>query len=503
MADVELVQSHHCSNGCLLHCPPVLLQVERWQFSSDAESTSSSRKRPRDSTDSRHELQLTATVDSPEEQAAAEAVLATLYLTNEPLAQLGMEQLVQAVLIADRLRIMTAAQQAADLLITAVRKHDGFPLAAVKLLCQHGTLPSCLLRVLPALVTAWQQDRQARRDAEQTAAVELLLVAVLGRLNDVWADEQLYQQLLQLPLPGIELLLKSDQLEVDSEDTVLYTAVQYAKAHRGSSRISEEAIAATAAAAIRCPQLSNCCLSAVALAVEDGHPLKHYKDQLQQLLVLRFLSTNNNIIGRVKKTLSGPPAAWLLPQRVCREVLSVSVTWHVNVEKIFKLCKLCYNNREEQDLLGPSTPPKAGFGWKPTLIASPAAPDEAEGGCWLGLYVAPDTPTTNAVFKYQFELEVHYRDSDGKQQRLHLQRCSDEVMQGELSGWQDVLELGAMRGGLDKKAWTRKLLPKSGELKFRLSITRVWGDDPPADTSPVSSSRLDSGSQSDSGSDSG
>lgn len=161
-----------------------------------------------------------------------------------------MEQLVQAAIIADRLQISAGALQAADLLIAAIEKHAGCPQATVKLLSGLGTLPGCLLPVLLALVTAWEQDSTAQRNPRQTAAVERLLVAAFGRLNDVWADKQLQELLLQLPLPGIELLLHSDKLQVDSEDTVLYTAVQYVKGQSDDTDAAVEALAAT----IRCPQ---------------------------------------------------------------------------------------------------------------------------------------------------------------------------------------------------------------------------------------------------------
>jgi hypothetical protein len=46
--------------------------------------------------------------------------------------------------------------------------------------------------------------------------LEQLLLGVLGDLEGVWADKQLQEVLLGLPLPAMEVLLASDKLMVSS-----------------------------------------------------------------------------------------------------------------------------------------------------------------------------------------------------------------------------------------------------------------------------------------------
>lgn len=458
--------------------------MQRWQLGPDTDSASSSRKRPRDDSDSRPALQLT--LDSPEEQAAAEAVLASLYLTKEPLKQLRMEQLVQAAVIADRLQIMTAAQQTADLLVAAVRQHAGLPLAPVKALCELGSLPSCLVPVVPALVTSWQMDSKARQNDGHRTNIQRILVAAFGRLNDVWADKKQKDLLLQLPVAGMQLLLSADQLQVDSEDTVLYTAVQYVKAQRHDEKVA--AAKRDLPALIRCHYLSKCCLSAVALSTGLSHILHSYKGQLQQLLALRLLSPYR-IIRRVRDIIKDAPAAWLLPARSYIKVPTVSVKWGVDMEELCRCSKDCCELKKEQTLGGPATPPKAGLGWKPVLVFTPCGPDEAEvGSCRLGLYVGPDVPPTGAVFRYVVHACVRAEASASAEVLVH-QRFSGntDVLHDEQHGSWDVFGLGQMCGGLDMDAWANKGLPATGQVHFEIVITRVHGEEGPPNDSDFDS----------------
>jgi hypothetical protein len=62
----------------------------------------------------------------------------------------------------------------------------------------------------------------------------------------VWADEQLQELLLDLPLPAMQLLLSSDQLRVAAEDTVLYTATRFSSLYGGSASGRSAARAALA-----------------------------------------------------------------------------------------------------------------------------------------------------------------------------------------------------------------------------------------------------------------
>jgi hypothetical protein len=71
-------------------------------------------------------------------------------------------------------------------------------------------LPSCLLPLLSKAVEAVGNELGGFRRLEQ------LLLSVLGDLEGVWADKQLQEVMLGLPLPAMEVLLASDNLKVRS-----------------------------------------------------------------------------------------------------------------------------------------------------------------------------------------------------------------------------------------------------------------------------------------------
>lgn len=231
--------------------------------------------------------------------------------------------------------------------------------------------------------------------------------------------------------------------------------------------------------------MSRFCLSTVALGTDDSHLLSGYQDKLQQLLALVFRSSRN-IIDRVWEAIYGAPEAWLLQRRWLSRADTVSVAWKVRVETVQTICKLACENRVELNMAGPITPPKAGVGWQPTLYFTPVGPAEGENSCWLGLYVGPVIPATNAVFRCKFNLEVRISDPEGRRQSRRYYHDTDEMRAGTQSGWRDVFKLGAMRGGLDMEAWQRRLL-NPVELDMQLVITEVLGGDPYADLSESSS----------------
>lgn len=122
-------------------------QVKRWQSNDQsAGSAVSGRKRDRSSIDDRPELHLT--LNSLDQLAAAEAVIASLYAAKQPLQQLSAKQLVHAVVLAETLQLSAAAEVAMAQLQADISSKECLSLAAVDVLCSLQAWPSCLLPVV-------------------------------------------------------------------------------------------------------------------------------------------------------------------------------------------------------------------------------------------------------------------------------------------------------------------------------------------------------------------
>ena len=228
----------------------MMLQMVRWQqtgpasFEDALQMETRSKKRHKSASFSRRQLVLT--LQDPDEEPAATALLATLYgvkPVNELLGALSQEQQLQAALLADMWQMPAVSTAAVQLLVEAAGS-DGNGLTAAlqnrfNYLDAH---PTCLLPLLKGVVAA---GLQSGNSPAQRIGVKRLLLSVLGDLEEVWRDEQLHKALLELPLAAMEQLLSFDELKVRSADEV---CAQYA---------------CTQAAALKqypCILLAPCCL---------------------------------------------------------------------------------------------------------------------------------------------------------------------------------------------------------------------------------------------------
>lgn len=198
--------------------------------------------------------QLHLTIDKVEQLPAAEAVVAALYGVPNGLRDLELPQLVDAVVIADRIGAPAVVEQAAlDLTFAVSAKSLTLVLEALSAL---PAWPACLQ---PVLLPVLQRANLPDMPAADVSRVLCMLLAVLGDVEAAWADRQLQELLLALPLPALQLLLSSDRLRVASEDTVLYTASKYVAAQQeGGKRIAAQAALAPL---VRAPHLSGFCLA--------------------------------------------------------------------------------------------------------------------------------------------------------------------------------------------------------------------------------------------------
>jgi hypothetical protein len=186
-----------------------------------------------------------------------------MYGAPDVLSSLQEQQLVQAVVIADMVHAAAAAEQAVGALKAAAESEQGLSAAALDALAGLPAWPTRLLQLVPLIVQhapccqSSTADLAAITAADPVNRVQRLLLAVLGDVEAVWADQQLKQMLLGLPLPAMQLLLSSDQLRVAAEDTVLYTMTRYTSSYTGSA----SAVRAALAPLVRAPHMSIFALS--------------------------------------------------------------------------------------------------------------------------------------------------------------------------------------------------------------------------------------------------
>lgn len=197
-------------------------EFERWQ-----EPSSKRRKLDPD-----HRPEATLLLESAEQEAAAVAVLAALYGVSTPPEQLQDTQLLQMVLLADMLQVDPIAGHAAKALAAcAVTPGMGLCNAVEQQLLSLASWPACLVHKLSVLTQKMQlQDAAAvwARSAAPSSPSSLeavlacqhsnhmlaRLVQELGALDQQWAQEKQQAVLLGLPLPAMQLLLSSSEVQV-------------------------------------------------------------------------------------------------------------------------------------------------------------------------------------------------------------------------------------------------------------------------------------------------
>uniref|UniRef100_A0A383VEL0 BTB domain-containing protein n=1 Tax=Tetradesmus obliquus TaxID=3088 RepID=A0A383VEL0_TETOB len=215
------------------------------------------------------------TIDDAEQLPAAEAVIAEMYGVPGAISSLEQQQAVHAAIIADKVRVEAAGQQAVQALQAAARS-ERLTTAALQALAAVPDWPSCMLQLLPVILEHAPCCRDSTADLEALAAADAggmtqqILLAVFGDLQELWSNAQLQALLGKLPRQAMQLLLSSDQLRVPSEDTVLYTAKQYVQAQPATAQAAAKAALAPL---VRAPQLSLFALSCAALPADSSQQL--------------------------------------------------------------------------------------------------------------------------------------------------------------------------------------------------------------------------------------
>jgi hypothetical protein len=166
--------------------------------------------------------------------------------------------------------LVLAHQQDVPRVISAAAarlKTEGLSAAGVQAICDLPALPPPLWPFLQEAVLQLLEGAAAG----STKAAERLLLGVLGDLELVWAETDSTRRTLlcQLPYKPLELLLSADELQVATEDTVLFTVIN-ADAFQMPHRVTAPPQAKMQQRQmqkllnlVRFPQLSAACLGTV------------------------------------------------------------------------------------------------------------------------------------------------------------------------------------------------------------------------------------------------
>lgn len=374
-------------------------------------------------------------VDDASHVPAVEAIIAVLYGVEGSIAELEQHQLVHVAQYADMLQLIVVAQQAVQLLITAARTTEGLSDDTLGIL-RHITWSDCLLPLLTSLVESIGSD-----------------------LERVWTSEQLSSKLLKLPLPAVRSLLSSDQLQLYSEDTVLYTAARYVIAQPDEQQPEARK---QLSALVRAPQLSYFQLGAQAVSDDETATslMQLHKPLLQQVLALKHLGSFNG--ADVARLLPAAPVSWQLPARqiLPAKLKEVKMVWQVPVSGLVSAYDDCRATKHDVSLFSESvTAPISGMAWKLRLCCTW---DAAGKGVKIGVFSLPAWCPRGVIYRHFCKM-----GGPGAVQRPTF-NCV--IMFPKYWGWLDFFELGTLQGPLEQSAWMDKGLPTTGSIDLTLTV---------------------------------
>jgi hypothetical protein len=331
------------------------------------------------------------TIDSAEQLPAAEAVIAAMYGVPDAVSGLEQQQLVHAVVIADMVHAGTAVQQAVQALNDAAQWEQGLSAATLQELAGLPAWPACLVKLLPAVVNcsgcclSGATDLAVIQAADTGGMMQRLLLALLGDLEAVWADAELQQGLLALPLPAMQLLLSSDKLKIAAEDTVLYTAQEYIAAQGTAEQRSAAAEALTPL--VRAPQLSAFALWCAVVKADAGDMglLAGYAHELKRLHSLRRIAEGSELAAELLEFADIPDSWHLGPRQIKPLADGVRLEWRLPVEDLKRICRnSCFTAQKQMTRSPSSSAPICGLGWVMKVICRQQA-----GGTAIGLFAGP------------------------------------------------------------------------------------------------------------------
>jgi hypothetical protein len=395
-----------------------------------------------------------------------------MYGVPNALLALQQHQLVDAVILADKIGASTVAGQIVQMLRTAAATTvEGSSLTAATLeaLASLQAWPTCLLPLLPVVLFThcWCvssiADLAAITAADTGSRVQRMLLAVLGDLEAAWRDKQLQELLLELPLPALVLLLGSDQLRVASEDTVLYTASKYVAA---LPLDAAPTVRAALAPLIRAPHLSGTMLSGQALSSHSPHMLLGtYSTQLRQLISYKLATSSTDVPAYTLDHIPGAPAAWKLSKRQIIASDGVRLVWRLPVEQLAQACRDSFaGTRNVVISCADGSPPLGGLSWSLQVGCRPT--EQGTQGTTVGLYAVPH----EAIRMLGLDTLLVFSCSISCLGITHELACrGNHVGIGRAFFTLDM----SAGGGWDEAAWAAEGLPTSGELEITLQMDSV------------------------------
>uniref|UniRef100_A0A383VVS3 BACK domain-containing protein n=1 Tax=Tetradesmus obliquus TaxID=3088 RepID=A0A383VVS3_TETOB len=370
--------------------------------------------------------------------------------------------------------VNAAAQEAVQALTTAARSQGGLSAAATEALATLPAWPACLLQLLPTIMEhapcckLSSADLAPIKAAANGSRIQQLLLAVFGDLEAVWADAQLRQMLLGLPLPAMQLLLSSGELCVASEDTVLFAAQQYVAARHDVQQL--QAITAALAPLVRAPQLSMFAVSSIVLLGDlSKHLLAAYSSPLRALASLqRVVEAGTEGYYEYLGLIPSAPASWRLGSRQIRPAAGgVRLEWRLPVEQLRQACRDSFAQKKPKLVICDvgSNLPVYGLQW--TMASSCIL--TACGAVVVNLMAAalgvpPGMFAKNSYTMTCGELMVCDKSRE-------LMGPDHHTVCGNLSNTAGLQPLTG--DAWDEAAWAAAGLPTSGELLLRLQVHSV------------------------------
>jgi hypothetical protein len=413
------------------------------------------------------------TIDRAEQLPAAKAIIAAMYQVPDAISSLEQPQLVHALAMVEKLGVGYVMQQAMQALLNAADEPQGLSAAAWQALAGLEAWPSHLVKALPALVkhapccTVPAADLAALVAADASGSIRQSLVIALGDLQAGWAAAGEKAALLSLPLPAMQLLLSSDQLRVPSEDTVLYTAIQYVQAQTDDA--AKAAAKAALAQLVRAPLLSELTLSCAALPADSGQQLLGtYAQQLRDLLPLKFKrNASQEQLAAALEAYEGLPPSWRLGPRQIRPLADdVQLEWRLPLEQLMQACRDSFAQQKVVHIDSPSSAPLGGVGWRMVVQCK-----QAEGGTVVGLFAGPVAADMPASIFFTYRCTLAWQGAHcGKRYT-----CTNGITSGRrLHGYYDYFDLPAMDGdGWDASVWAAAGLTTCGEMLLKLCVHSV------------------------------
>jgi hypothetical protein len=258
----------------------------------------------------------------------AAALTACGVLSNTTAAG-AIEQLDEPTLIC---MLVLAHQHDVPRVISAATAHlksEGLSEEGVLAICDLPALPPPLW---PFLQEAVLQLLQVATEGNKKAAVGLLL-GVLGDLELVWAETDGTRRTLlcQLPYTPLALLLSADELQVATEDTVLFTvanadAFKVDPAAATQAKYLQQQMQKRLLRLVRFPQLSAACLGTVVPELEG---VKQAFDGSR--LMYAAYACGRQVVGL---EVLGDPPSWEAGPRTASSINSMTMLYEVQVESL-------------------------------------------------------------------------------------------------------------------------------------------------------------------------